>query len=268
MPCPVAKAWLEVEQSGGARKRVDLPAGLTVLGPAQGPLPIHADGSGALHVWDEPPRLEQVGDGPPPLINGEPAVEHALRAGDRIEWRGCVLVFRSAAQLEEVVAPVDGTTISAGPADPGASGGKGVKGDGRLWRRVKSGLLVELGLVDASVSRPWQEGIRSGSFDADECARAVLGATVLKAGDDPGSLLERTARLQRDLLMAPLQRGAQGARRRAKVAAKNGLAYALAQLVVLLLFAGLALAGLLVGRLLLDWSVDGFLDRIGGLFGA
>lgn len=254
---PVAEAWFEIEEPGGSRRRVDVAVGRTVLGGPGDAVVVAAAGTDRLHVWDEPARLVFVGDGTPPTVDGEGVEERALSVGDRIEWHGFALVFRRAARLEEE-APV------APPkrAKPEAS----ATGEGRLWRRVKAGLLVELGLVDAARARPWQERVRSGEFEPDKCAKDLLAA----AGDESvaGPLAERTARLQRDLLMAPLQSGARGAGRRARAAAKRGLAYAVAQLVVLLIFLALVMIGLLVARLMLDWSIDEFLDGIGGVFGA
>lgn len=264
MQCPVASAWFEVEERGGGHQRLDLTPGCTEFGGPEGPLAQQfsgACGADRLRVWEAPARLAFTGTGEPPRVNGAPAQERELAPGDRIEWHGCTLVFRRAAQLQE-------EPLVVAPASPGSAGsaGKAGRGEGRLWRRVKAGLLVELGLVGPAASRPWQDAVQAGSFEPDDCARDLLAATEVEA-DDP-RLLERTARLQRDLLMAPLQSGAKGARRRARAATRNGLAYAVAQLVIVGMFAALALTGLLVGRLLLGWSIDGFLDGIGSVFGS
>lgn len=270
MQGPVASAWFEVEGSGGARRRLDLepgPAGRLVLGAPGGPLGLVVEGGDRLHLSDdsgESARIVFAGQGERPLLNGAARDEAELEPGDRLEWRGCVLIFRRAALLEQVVEPT-----ASDPTKADAAGGPGrsnPRGEGRLWRRVKSGLLVELGLVPASASQPWQEAVRAGALEPDECARALVEVEL--SSEAGARLLERTARLQRDLLMAPLQSGAQGNRRRAKAAAKRGLAYGVAQLLIVVMFVGLALVGLLVGRLLLGWSVDGFLDGIGSVFGA
>ena len=75
-------------------------------------------------------------------------------------------------------------------------------------------------------------------------------------------MLERSGRLLRDLLMAPYQRGMKGAGRRARGAARSGLAFLLAQLIVLLVFTALIGVVLLVVRLRWGWSLDGFLDGL------
>lgn len=254
----MARAWLDVDLGEGVLRR-DLEPGLTLVGGEEGSHRVPGTGTDRLHVWDRPPKLLFVGEGDGPRVNGERRDEAELRNGDSIDWRGARLVFGTAeAELEEVElpAPVDGVPAPAPALSTHAD---------RLWRRLRAGLLVELGLADKAAANRWQEAVIRGEFEPDACARDVLAAGDLAPDDE--RLVERSGRLLRDLLMAPRQRGVRGAGRRARGAARKGLAYALSQLVVIVIFLLIALAALFTVRVRWGWSVDAFLDGIRGVFG-
>jgi hypothetical protein len=121
-------------------------------------------------------------------------------------------------------------------------------------------MLFELGLADRAAARRWQEAVLRGEFDPDAAARELEQGASAVPGDP--RLLERSGRLLRDLLMAPYQRGLRGAGRRVRGAARSGVAFLVAQVVIVLVFALLFAVVLLVVRLRWGWSVDGFLDRV------
>jgi len=114
-------------------------------------------------------------------------------------------------------------------------------------------------------ARRWQDAVMRSEFDADACARDVLatatGVTDLKLG-------ERSTRLQRDLVMAPVAATARGSARKLKGAAQSMAAMLISQLVVLSVSLLLVMLALFVLRVRWQWSVDGFFDRISGLFGS
>jgi hypothetical protein len=150
----------------------------------------------------------------------------------------------------------------AAPSDPGAFAQL------PAWRRIKAGMLVELDLADRQLARRWQTAVRQGEFDADACTRDLLGSPGDHSGvgDEDPRLMERSGRLLRDLLMAPVLRGARGASRRAREAARGGLAFIVAQFLVLSIYSVLVLVALLLVRVRWNASIDGFLDNIRGLF--
>jgi len=291
----VANVWFELvgEEGGGAR--VELGPGVTRLGGVSGPLPLVDAGSDRILVHSDPPGFEYRGEGTLPRHNGVPRRENDLEPGDRLEWLGRTLVFRRAATLREEgtravpraakarksprPAKAPGAPEATAPAEPerAAAPTSAVpppepelepeldEQDVVLWRRVKSGLLVELGLVDGQQERYWQEAFREGGFDPDECADDLLAHGHPEPAEK--RIADRATRLQRDLLMAPLNRGVAGARRRVKTAAKQGLAYLLVQFLIVAILLGLSLLAMLVGRVMLGWSIDGFLDGVSGLFG-
>ncbi len=128
------------------------------------------------------------------------------------------------------------------------------------WKRVRAGLLVEGGLIDAEVTRAWQEAVRDGDFDPDQCADEILE-------EDPGPMADaqlerRSGVLLRELLMAPL---AAGGRRRGGRKVKTGAAVLLSQLFMLAVWGGLFFAGILLFRVQ-EYSVDVFLDKILSIF--
>jgi len=119
---------------------------------------------------------------------------------------------------------------------------------------------VELGLAEPTAARRAQEAVISRSFEPDAAAGEINARSGV-ADDDP-RLLERTARLMRDLVMSPLQRGVQGAQRRLKRAAQGGAAWLLSQFVVVGLVAGMLALLLLAARARWKVSIDGALDRV------
>jgi hypothetical protein len=116
----------------------------------------------------------------------------------------------------------------------------------RAWARLKAGLLVEAGRGDRSVAKRWQERIRASAWDPDEAARELAALTPVP--DEDPALLARCSRLALDLWMAPTQKGVRGALRGARAAGRNLLAFALAQLLILLFFLLLFGVGLLLLR--------------------
>ncbi|MEO0660788.1 MAG: hypothetical protein AAFZ87_04555, partial [Planctomycetota bacterium] len=85
--------------------------------------------------------------------------------------------------------------------------------DERARQRLLAGLLVETGLADKKVAKRWQSAVVGGDFDADACAAEVIASTPREAYESP-ALLERAARIERDLLMASHMRGVRAAGRR------------------------------------------------------
>lgn len=128
-----------------------------------------------------------------------------------------------------------------------------------IAQRLRAGLLVELGLADSAVARKWQKAVKESTFDSGACAQEVLASASVEPNDS--RLLERATRLQRDLIMTPLMRGGQGAARRARGAARKGLAAVLAQLIVVGIYTAIIAAILFVLRLR-GHSLDGFIDGI------
>jgi hypothetical protein len=253
----VTGRWIEITDASGTR-REPLRAGLTRVGGGDAEVLLAGVGSDELHVWDDPPRAVFVGAGAQPRYGGTPFTERALAPGDRIEWAGAVLELgeghASEASFEEIVDPARAVT------GPGVSAVAGAEGDGeRTLARLRAGLLVDLGLTDASVVKRWQRAVVDGSFDADLCAGAVAAAS--RAGADDPRMRERAGRLLRDFVMAPTTRGARGASRRARQAARGGIAFVLAQGLALLVYSVIVLVALLLLRVR-DVSLDGFLDRI------
>jgi hypothetical protein len=137
--------------------------------------------------------------------------------------------------------------------------------DELFWRRLKAGMAVELGVADAAVARRWQDAVMRGEFDADACARDVLGAAT---GLNDLKLGERTTRLQRDLVMAPVASTARGGARKVKNVAQGMAAMIISQFVVLSVSLLLVMLALFVLRVRWQWSVDAFFDRISGIFGS
>jgi hypothetical protein len=256
----VPQSWIELVAASGARRRHELKPGLTVIGGEGGDIPWPASGSDQLHIWDQPPKLIFVGGGPAPLVNGQRCDERDLRAGDAIEWQGLRLEFggRPLASIQEI--PLEPRTPPATVASAAGASLVSAEAESSSWKRIKAGLLVELGLADVGAARRWQEAIARGEFEADSCARDVLNASTVNAGD--ARVLERCGRLQRDLVMSPLSLGARGGARRLRSSASNWLAMALMQFVVLGVCVFLVLVALFVMRVRWEWSVDGFFDSI------
>jgi hypothetical protein len=250
----MARAWLETGQ-GAARKRLDLVGGHMTLGGPKSAFPIPGAGNDGLHLFDDPPKLVFVGSGERPRVNGAPVEEVELAAGDTLEWRGVTFVFGcqgGPARLEELTAP---------PAQPAATGASAP-----AWRKLKAGMLVELGLADKRVARRWQESVLRGEFDAALCTRELLAAGGDSFPDEDARLEERSTRLLRDLLMAPTQRGLRGTGRRVREAARWSLAALLTQFFVLAIYSAILFAALFLVRVRWGTSIDEFLDGIARLF--
>jgi hypothetical protein len=274
----VEHSWLDVAV-GETSRRYELKSGLTSVG-ARGDVPIEAEGGDQLHFWDQPAKLVFVGRGAQPLVNGRPCDEADLSPGDAVEWAGARLVYGregGAAQLRELdLGALAGAALAPAPAPSVAAQPPAAQvvplaptglhpSEEQAWWRLKAGMLVELGLADRGAARRWQDAVVRGEFEPDSCARDLLGTSTLSPADP--RLAERSARLLRDLLMAPVTRGVQGAGRRARTAARSGAAFLLAQGIVIALYSALLVLALLILRLRWGWSVDGFLDGIRGLFG-
>jgi len=116
----------------------------------------------------------------------------------------------------------------------------------KAWRRLSAGLLVEQGLSDKEIAKRWQGYVKAGDFDPDRCAEELLAAGPIKPAEVESKLLIRTARLERDLLMPPLVRGVSGAGRRARGAARTGIAAGMTQFIVLGIYSILIFLFLLV----------------------
>lgn len=254
----MSQAWIEIVGTDGVRRRHTLREGLTTVGGKRGDVVIGETGNDQLHIWDRPPKLVFVGSGEPPRVRGQAIEELALHSGDKLEWRGLQIEFAGLAyaQLEEVPLPVE---VPAAPVVAPLVA-TWSSGDEQAWRRLKAGLLVELGIADADTTRRWQDAVLRTEFEPDSCARDLLAASKVDSGDP--RLLERCSRLQRDLLMSPMQRGSRGGMRKLRATTSNWLAMAISQLVVLSVFVLLFLVALFVVRIRWSWSVDAFLDRV------
>ena len=229
----VGEAWLEVRGAAGER-RIPLASPRTRLGARGSGVDVElpVTGPGELHVWSEPPKLVHVGEGALPELGGVPVEESPLRSGDSVAWAGVTFVYRTAEE----------------PSLP------------RAFRRLLAGMLVDLGMAPRKESRRWQEAVVRGEFDADACADELLAATRVDPEDT--RLLERAGRLERDLRMSPVPRGARGAARRGRGTARGALAMILSQLLALFVYTAILLAIVVLLRLRGDFSVDALLDRI------
>jgi len=236
---------LEIEE-GGTNRRLPLAAGLTRVGGPGCEVVLTGGGADQLHVWDDPLKLVFVGKGERPRVDGRAVEEAPLQGGEAVEWCGARLKLQPTSQppLKEIPLPPQVVPLP----------------DERAWTRVRAGLLAEQGAVERGTVKRWQESVLKGTFDPDACARELVAASRVAPGDP--RLLERTGRLLRDLIMAPYQRGLRGAGRKARGAARSGLAFLVAQIVILLVFALLFAVVLLILRVRWGWSVDGFLDRL------
>ncbi len=155
----------------------------------------------------------------------------------------------SAAELHEldVAAEVLGPHLSA-PDERAA------------WERVLAGLWLERGAVQEALLERWRRAVLEDAFDAGRCSQEILAARDPSA--DSGWIPERTGRLLRDFLMSEAMRATT---RRARVAAKRGLAFVVAQIAVLALFCLVGFLFLIVLRLKgvsLDVGLDRLLERI------
>ncbi len=236
----MAGSWIDIIDSGGTRRQVLL-EGLTRLGGGAAPqdvdVSLPVERGEQLHIWNRPPRAVFLGSGSPPQKGGAPFEEIALRPGDVIQWCGITLGYGvdapagHQASLEEL--PSDSPEPSPTAAPVLNVPGKTPEQE-RVWRRLLAGMMVELDMTDKAVIKRWQERVIDGEFKVEECAEELYSAG--RGRMDDLRLLERSGRLLRDFLMAPLARGARGAGRKARMATKRGLAFVVAQFVVVAIY--------------------------------
>ncbi len=240
--------WLELEGPGGGTRKIELGAGLTRIGGRTADVVLFDSLAGELHLWDSPPKLVNIGGDSEIRLNGKAFEEEPLADGDRVQWGESKLVFRCKSKppvLEEVrIEPSRSASVRS-------TTGEAV--ESRVSQRVLAGLIAELGLANKAVM--------NHEFDVDACARELLEASDV-APEDP-RLLERSGRLTRDLVMAPLQRGVKSASRRAKGAAKSGAAFLVAQLIVVGIFSLMVLILMVVVHVKWpEFSFDEFLGKL------
>ncbi len=253
---------LKLELKRGSKsQQVSLQAGLTRIGPkgARG-IDVGIEGAeGELHVWDSPPKVVRVQGDDALVIGGESVEEAVLENGSEFAWSGVKFKFLELPPvLEEIEEPAAASGgAGGGGARPTLSDDPAVQ---RAWERVAAGLLVESGLADKKTAKRWQAAVVQREWDADACAREILGASGAELANP--KLLERAGMLERDLVMASFQRGIRGASRRARGAAKNGMAFFIANVVAIGVYSAIILALLILARVNYDWSLDGIIDRM------
>ncbi|MCA8981750.1 MAG: hypothetical protein H6831_06900 [Planctomycetes bacterium] len=239
--------WIEIEGPNGARKHY-LDRALTRVGGAGADVVLEGTSRGELQLWNDPAKAVWLGGGGGPRTAGQELDERFLADGDRIEWGKWTMTYREStaeAVLEEV-----GAARAKGSAMPEG------------WRRIKAGILVEQGLADRQVVKRWSDAVVRGEFQPEACARELLAASDLP--DDDPRVLERSSRLLRDFVMTPAGRGARGAGRKMKGAAKNTAAAAVAQFIIVGIILLMTFVGMVLARLKWDTSFDGWIDAILG----
>jgi hypothetical protein len=235
----MSERWLEIED-GTQTHRVPLVGTVTRIGGAAADVSMSLLPPGELHVWSDPPKVVLVAGSEQLTLNGVMSREGLLTDGDLIEWGAVRMRFRQEAGapvLEEIheqevvrVAPavsVPAASVELPAAAPQVASASG-DGGGAAWARVRAGMLVDLGLGNKAAVKNWQATVMRGDFAPDACARDVAAGVVV-GGDDP-RLVERSARLLRDFVMASAMSGAEGAKRRARQAGKKGAAIFISQL--------------------------------------
>lgn len=286
--------WLVI-RDGDGETRVELKSGLTRVGGPGSDCVLASWTRGELHIWDEPPKAVYAGGGAGPTLNGQLFDEVPLSAGDRIHWGNVELSFdqepgQASTLLEEL--PLEDAPLEEIPLDqvsgpfrdvqratargaqarasipasaPVARTAAPESGAGTsdvMLRRLWAGMLVELGLTGPRETKRWQEAVLRGEFEPDAAARDFLRDPKALPGDR--RLLERSERLMRDLVMAPMMKGIQGAGRRARGAAKGGTAFILAQFIAILVYTVIVLVIMLLLRVKYGASYDGFFDSLLG----
>lgn len=259
---------LEITTTAGTSTQ-DLKPGLTRVGAPGAPgIDIAVEGAGGeLHIWDSPPKVVRVQGDDALIVDGDMHEEALIHGGSTFAWSGAKFRVHAAAPvLEEIVEPKRKKTAARPQADTPA-GRSSIPGAPtspeavRAWQRLSAGLLVEVGLADKAATKRWQAAVVQKEWDADACARDVLGATDPSATSD-GRFVERAGRLERDLLMSSFQRGIKGASRRMRGAAKNTTAMIFANLMALGVYSAIILALLILARVKYEWSLDGIIDRM------
>ncbi len=257
-------AWLEISDARGTR-RADLAEGLTRLGSDDCEVAVDGAGADQLHVWDAPPRAIYIGSGEPPRRGGMAFEETALVPGDEVVWRGTTLVYReevqrsSAPAAPTIVSGAGGAAAELGAAPSGPTTHAALDAEARAVRRLHAGLVLAIGAGDKRMAKRWQEAVVAGAFDPDRCAAELLEASTV--GIDDPRVVERSGRLLRDFLMAPVMSGVQGAKRKAKRAARGGIAFLIAQGAALVVFSLIFIAALLLVRIR-GTSIDELLDLV------
>ena len=277
---------MEVLEAGELR-RFPLAPGRTRIGGLGCEVVLASAPAGEVHIWDGPPRALYTGGGAPPSMDGLPQDELPLADGLTLTWGAARITYRHPAletagvleELPEAQAPVARLAATSAATSAGASAGaptapvaplgglapsappsRGGAGAERVSQRLRAGLLADQNLAAAPVLQKWREAVKQREFDADACAREVLAAAT--AREDDARLLERSGRLLRDLLMAPLMRGAKGASRKARAATRSGAAFLLSQVVAVGAYTLLLGLIFLLLRARWGWSPDGLLDGI------
>lgn len=264
--------WVEVDWNG-AKRRLELSSALTRIGAHGCDIEIGGIGTDELHVWCDPPKLIHVGAETTPVCNGRAFQEVSLNNLDTVQWGDSVLVFgveddilvelddsepptaaASAPQAPVSTLPSSVARSASLPAAPAAIAAE----PDRAWNRVAAGMIVEMGLSKKANAKRWQDSVIRGEFDPDACALDMLASTGIETSDP--RLLERAGRLERDLLMMPLQTGVRSAGRKARRAARGGLAYIIAQFVAVGIYTLILIAIVLLLRVKNDYSLDAMLD--------
>ena len=250
---------LEIK-AGGRTRTVPLQAGLTrIAGPGARGVDVEIDGAaGELHLWDSPPKVVRVRGEDALVASGAMVEELDLADGIGFAWCGARFRFRGEAVLEEIAVSESGAP-GGGAAMP-AAGFEGT--DAILFKRVAAGLLVETGLADKKTAKRWQTAVLEQRWDADACAEEILSHPGARAALSDPKMLNRADRLERDFLMASLQRGIRGASRRVRGAARNTTAFFVANVIAILVYSAIIMALLIVARVGYDWSLDGIIDRM------
>ena len=132
-----------------------------------------------------------------------------------------------------------------------------------------AGILVEQKLADKSTAKRWQDAVIRGEFKADAAAEDLIAASADHL--ESPKVLERAGRLERDLVMMPLQSGVRGAGRGARRAARGGSAFLVANLLALTAYTLIIVSIAFLLRAQKGTSFDGMIDSVleslGSLFG-
>ena len=126
-----------------------------------------------------------------------------------------------------------------------------------------AGVILEQGLADKRSAKRWRGAVMDGKWDPSACAQEIL-ASAGTSRDDP-RLRERSARLLRDFLMAPMQSGLRGAARRGRAKVRSGFAFVVVQMFILALFLLIACSAAVLLRMR-GKSLDGWADWVLDLF--
>jgi hypothetical protein len=261
--------WLEVLEEGEMR-RFPLAGGRTRIGGLGCEVVLASAPAGEVHIWDDPPRALYTGGGAPPVVDGTPMEEASLADGLIFLWGEARITYRHptiGSVLEELPPEPPPSTVLAAPASSAGQPAAVVQETGRasdtgdrVGDRLRAGLLADQNLAAQPVLKKWRDAVIRREFDPDTCAREILDQP-LSAADDP-RLVERSGRLLRDLLMAPLTSGAKGASRRARTAARSGVAFLVSQFVAVCAYTLVLGLVFLLLRARWGWSPDGLLDGI------